>query len=77
MINTDEILNSLTLDEKIVFASFGDPYKLYDFPYVKTYINVYSDTPESQRAYIRAILGEIPFVGKSPIELKDLIKREI
>jgi len=61
----------------IVFASFGDPYKLYDFPYVKTYINVYSDTPESQRAYIRAILGEIPFVGKSPIELKGLIKREI
>lgn len=67
----------LTQYENVVFASFGDPYKLYDYPYVKNYINVYSPTPGSQRAYVRAVLGEIPFEGKSPIELKGMIKREV
>ena len=67
----------LTQYENVVFASFGDPYKLYDYPYVKNYINVYSSTPGSQRAYVRAVLGEIPFEGKSPIELKGLIERGV
>lgn len=67
----------LTRYENVVFASFGDPYKLYDYPYVKNYINVYSSTPGSQRAYVRAVLGEIPFEGKSPIELKGLIERQV
>jgi len=67
----------LTQFDNVVFASFGDPYKLYDYPYVKNYINVYSPTPGSQRAYVRAVLGEIPFEGKSPVGLKGLIERQV
>lgn len=60
-----------------IFASFGDPYKLYEYPYVKTYLNVYSPTPESQRAYVKAVLGEIPIQGKSPVSLKGFFEAEV
>lgn len=56
---------------QIVFTSFGDPYKLHDFPYAKTYINAFSYSEATQEAFVRAILGEIPFAGKSPVEIKD------
>lgn len=56
---------------QIVFTSFGDPYKLHDFPYVKTYINAFSYSEATQRAFVKAVLGEIPFVGKSPVKITD------
>lgn len=54
----------------MVFTSFGDPYKLFDYPYLKTYINAYSFSKSTQRAYVKAIFGEIPFSGKSPVKIK-------
>lgn len=56
---------------KTVFTSFGDPYKLHDFPYLKTYVNAFSYSKATQRAVVKALLGEIPFNGKSPVELLD------
>lgn len=56
---------------QMVFTSFGDPYKLHDFPYVKTYINAFSYSEATQRAFVKAILGEIPFRGKSPVAIAD------
>lgn len=61
----------------LIFASFGDPYKLYDFPFIKTYVNTFSASPTTQKAYVKVLLGELPAVGKSPVELKGLIKREV
>ncbi len=52
---------------KLIFTSFGDPYKLYEYPYLKTYINAYSCSKPTQKAFVKAILGEIPFRGKSPV----------
>ncbi|MBR5518218.1 MAG: hypothetical protein IKV86_04240 [Clostridia bacterium] len=62
---------------RIVCTSFGDPYRLYDIPFAKTYINAYSCTDESQRATAKVIMGKIPALGKSPVELKGYFKREV
>lgn len=61
----------------VIFTSFGDPYKLYELPFLRTYINAYSAAKESIRAVIKVIFGEIPAVGKSPVELKGFFKREV
>ncbi len=63
--------------KKLICTSFGDPYKLFDAPFLKTYINAYSNTAESQRAAARVIMGKIPVKGKSPIELKGFFEREV
>ncbi len=61
----------------VVAVSFGDPYKLFDMPYLKEYINAYYPTREVQIAVVKAILGEIPFMGKSPVEFKGYFNREV
>ena len=62
---------------KMIFVSLGDPYKLFDYPYLKEYINAYSNTPESQKAVLKVIAGEIPAKGKNPVSLEGFFKREI
>ena len=62
---------------KVVFTSFGDPYKLYEFPYLKTYINAYSGSISTQKAFVKALLGEIGFCGKSPVRLEGFFEREV
>ena len=60
----------------VIFTSFGDPYKLYDFPYMKTYINTFSYTEPSQRAFVKALLGEIETQAKNPVSFKGFFERE-
>ena len=59
-----------------VLVSFGDPYKLYDLPYLHEYINAYSFAPESQRAAAKVIMGKIEPQGKSPVGLKGFFERQ-
>ena len=33
------------------------------------FINAYNLSPETQKAVVKGIFGDIPFVGKSPVEL--------
>ena len=63
--------------KRLICTSFGDPYKLFDLPFLKTYLNAYSSTEESQRAAARVILGKIPALGKNPVELKGFFEREV
>lgn len=56
-------------NKKVVFTSFGDPYKLYDLPSLHNYINVYSNSEVSQRAAVKVWLGEIEGTGKTPLNL--------
>ena len=63
--------------KNIVFVSFGDPYKLYDYPFAATYVNMYSCTDSSQRAFVRALFGEIPAQGKSPVAFEGFFDREV
>lgn len=61
----------------VVFTSFGDPYKLYELPFLRTYVNAYSSSHYSQRAFVKVLLGEIEAKGKSPVELKGFFRREV
>ncbi len=55
---------------RTIIASFGTPY-LYTQLFLKctTYINAYTYTKFACKAYVKVIFGEIPFKGKSPVEL--------
>ena len=61
---------------KVVLTSFGDPYKIREFPYVKTYINAFSDTEDSQRAVAKVILGQLPAQGTNPVNFPPYFNRE-
>ena len=63
--------------KRFIFTSFGDPYKIFDFPYLKEYINAFSNTDESQVAVVKVILGEIDATAKNPVEFKPYFDREV
>lgn len=56
--------------ERVIAVSYGDP-AVHDqyLPRVATAVNVYSDCAASQRALVKALLGEMPFSGRSPVRL--------
>jgi beta-N-acetylhexosaminidase len=57
--------------EKIIVVSMGSPYVLNEyFERVDTCINAYSGDVFTQDALVRALLGEIPFIGQSPVSLE-------
>ena len=61
--------------DKIIVVSFGSPYHMNEyFERVNTCINAYSNTPAIQTALIKVLIGEIPFVGISPVKLKNMSK---
>ena len=62
---------------KFIFISFGDPYKLYDAPYLKEYINAFSYSDASQRAVAKVLLGKIKAEGKNPVAFEGFFEREI
>ena len=53
--------------DKFVFTSFGTPYTLYDQPYLDNLICVWGITEASQKAAVKAWLGEIPMDAKLPV----------
>ncbi len=56
--------------EKSIGVSFGYPHIMYNFMNdTQMFVNAYSLTPESQKAFVKGIFGDIPFVGKSPVVL--------
>ena len=56
--------------EKSIGVSFGYPYIHYDFMgSCSTFINAYNKAPDMMTAFVEAIFGEIPIVGKSPVPL--------
>ena len=61
---------------RVIFTSFGDPYKLYELPFLRTYVNAYSHDDITFRAFVKVLLGEIPAMGKSPVALKGFFERE-
>ncbi|HWP44351.1 MAG TPA: glycoside hydrolase family 3 N-terminal domain-containing protein [Blastocatellia bacterium] len=52
-----------------VFVLYGSPYLLTFVPELPTYILAYEYYPAAEEASLRAVLGEIPFKGKLPIEI--------
>ena len=54
-------------DVPAVFVSWSNPYHLHEFAFMDPYVNTYGACPGTQRATARALLGQIPIVGKSPV----------
>lgn len=63
-------------NRRVVFISFGDPYKLYDLPFLRTYVNAYSNADTSVNAAVAAVFGKIPFTGRSPVRLEGFFERD-
>ena len=61
---------------RVIMASFGDPYKLYDYPYIRSYVNCYDHSADTQRAYVRLLTGEIKARGKNPVSFPGFFERE-
>ena len=61
---------------RVIFTAFGDPYKLYEYSFLQTYINAFSYTEPSQRAFVKILLGEKKETAKNPITLKGYFTRE-
>lgn len=62
---------------KMVFISYSDPYKLREVPYVKCYINAFSQVPVTQNAVVKLLAGEIEEKAKNPVSLQGFFEREI
>ncbi|MBL8981816.1 MAG: beta-N-acetylglucosaminidase, partial [Gemmatimonadetes bacterium] len=57
----------------LVVVSFGTPYLLSQVPFVTSYAIAWGGTTASQRAAARALLGEIPVMGRLPIAIPPLL----
>ncbi|HZS10576.1 MAG TPA: glycoside hydrolase family 3 N-terminal domain-containing protein [Blastocatellia bacterium] len=62
-------------DLPLIVVSLGNPYLLTAMPNAKTYLTAYSPFPVSQRAMVRALLGEIDVTGRLPVSLPGLYER--
>lgn len=57
--------------EQIIAVSYSNPYYLdYYFQHIPVLINAYSSDKFSQEAVVKALTGEIPFKGVSPVKLE-------
>ncbi len=63
--------------DNFIFISCGDPYKIYEFPYLKTYVNTFSNTEDSLVSAVKLIMGDIEEKAKNPVELKGFFNREV
>lgn len=62
--------------KNVVFVGTDDAYKLFDFPYAKTYINLFGQAPCLQRALVKLVLGKIESQGKNPVRFEGFFERE-
>ncbi len=66
------LLNHLSGTEKrFVFVLYGSPYLISFVPKISSYILTYEYYPAAEEAALKAVLGEIEFKGKLPVELPD------
>lgn len=54
-----------------VFSTFGSPYHLHELPHLPNYWMVCSPSEVSQRAAVRAWLGEIKTTAQCPVQMAD------
>lgn len=55
--------------DKLIFASFGNPYTLYEMPYLRTCINAFSPSVYSQEALVRRLFLETAETAQNPVSL--------
>lgn len=57
------------IDKRFAFVLYGSPYLLSFVPELPTYVLAYEYYPAAEDAVLKAVLGEIEFKGKLPVEL--------
>jgi len=55
---------------RLAVISYGTPYLSYEMPHVPLVINAYSPDPNTQKAVLRLLTGEIEAAGSSPVNLE-------
>jgi beta-N-acetylhexosaminidase len=60
------------MEKPFVFVLYGSPYLLTFVPEMPSYILTYEYYPAAEEAALKAVLGEIEFKGRLPIELPGL-----
>jgi beta-N-acetylhexosaminidase len=58
-----------SIEKPFAFVLYGSPYLLSFVPELPTYVLAYEYYPAAEEASLKAVLGEIEFKGKLPIEL--------
>lgn len=54
---------------RVVLVSFNDPYAGMRFPKVAAYMTTFSSAPPSEVAAVKALFGEIPITGRTPVTI--------
>ncbi|MBC2602640.1 glycoside hydrolase family 3 protein [Puniceicoccus vermicola] len=60
---------------KPITISLNTAYLTFDNPYLDTLVNAYSPCPTVIDALVRALFGELPFDGQSPVDLETIPER--
>ena len=68
-----ELLKHLSASRRpFVFVLYGSPYLISFVPQLPTYVLAYEYYPGAEAASLKAVLGEIEFKGRLPVELPGL-----
>lgn len=68
-------IDQLAKRRPVIVVANGNPYVIRDFPNVGSYLVTYGIDPGLEQAAARALSGNIPIVGKSPISLPGFFAR--
>ena len=68
-------IDSVSAGPKAALISFGNPYILKQFPRARTYINAFGVGDALEIAAARALAGQAPIGGKSPVSLPGFFAR--
>lgn len=60
---------------KTVVVASGNPYIISSVPEIQTYLCTFSDVPVSDTAAVRALFGEIPIYGRTPVTIPGIAER--
>jgi beta-N-acetylhexosaminidase len=68
-------IEGLAQRRRVIVVSFGNPYLIRQFPSVGTYLVTYGVSDDLERAAARALLGQAPITGRSPVSLPGFFSR--
>lgn len=74
----DALWNAWWLDHgKVVFTTFGNPYTLWELPWMPNCVATFSNNANSQRAAVKVWLGEASPQGKCPVRLEGFFDMQV
>ncbi len=68
-------IDSLARNRSAIVIAFGNPYVIRQFPGVSSYMVTFALAPASEEAAARAVLGQIPIRGRSPVSLPGFFRK--